>query len=256
MGKLLNCSSRFMMLVMVLIFWFASALLMFLGIKMFTLVGSVQGAVTAKFVSIPALLLIFLSLICLVIGIIGCAGASFENRKVQGVFFCLLFFIFFFELLGFVLCIVYKDELKHNIEINLKSKTKDYGKDNTTTDSVDKLQSKFKCCGFDGPSDWKNTSWGKNNTGEVPWSCCNSTAYACTKGTPVPLVGGNYYSEGCEKKLYDYIKPWLAWLIALAVIFVLIEVLALSCTCVRMRHSKKVKYQTLGEEQSSHGYRA
>lgn len=66
-------------------FQLASALLMFLGIKMFTLVGSVEGAVTARFVSIPALLLIFLSLICLVIGIIGCAGASFENRKVQGV---------------------------------------------------------------------------------------------------------------------------------------------------------------------------
>lgn len=68
---------------MVSLLQFASAMLMFLGIKMFTLIGSVQGAIDGKFLSVPAVVLILLSLLCLTIGILGCAGASVENRKTQ-----------------------------------------------------------------------------------------------------------------------------------------------------------------------------
>ncbi|XP_071844769.1 tetraspanin-36-like [Apostichopus japonicus] len=255
MGKALNISSRFMMMIMVLIFWFASAMLMFLGIKMFTLIGSVQGAIDGKFLSVPAVVLILLSLLCLTIGILGCAGASVENRKTQAGFFIFLLLIVAIEFIGFVCCIVYKDELQSSIDSTLtKHLTEDYGNNTSITKSIDVVQIKFECCGIENYTDWENSTWVNNHNGQVPGSCCNKTG--CNTTVPVPAKGDKHYTQGCSSQVFGLIHSWLAWLIALAVIFLIIELLAMTCTCIRMNHSKKVKYQTLSEETSSRGYRA
>lgn len=258
MGKLLNCSSRFMMMLMVLVFWFASAFLMFLGIMMFKLIGSVSGAIDSKFLSVPAVGLVFLSLICLVIGIIGCAGASFENRKTQGVFFCLLITIVAIQLIGFILCIVYKHELAASIQDSLMNQVKhQYGNDSAITHSIDSLQERLGCCGVNSSMDWADSDWEMSeaeNHDKVPGSCCIPTK--CDTKEPVLQSSSNHYKIGCHTKAMNMVKPWLAWLLAAAIIFLLFELLALSCTCVRIRHSKKVKYQTLSEDNPSHGYRA
>merc|ERR1711992_169327 len=65
--------------------------------------------------------------------------------------------------------IVFKGDVKNEIEKNMKTAMQNYGENDKQHDGVkqtwDIVQSDFKCCGVEKYSDWFDTPYGKNIEG-------------------------------------------------------------------------------------------
>merc|ERR1719219_2030214 len=87
-------------------------------------------------------------------GFLGCCGAVKESKCLLMSFFLIVLIIFIVEITGVILMYVYYPKIKPEI---IKVMTSD--------DSFDIIQKEGKCCGFDGPDDYKT------NNKTVPASC-------------------------------------------------------------------------------------
>ncbi|XP_054159913.1 CD151 antigen-like [Oppia nitens] len=111
------------------------------------------------------------------IGFCGCCGAVKENRWILIIYSLFLMVIFAMELTVGVLAIIFQEKVVAELKLELTNKLQtDYGLHSSFTAAIDLAQTKFECCGIDGPKDydrsvWKTTRMNGMNS-NVSRTCC------------------------------------------------------------------------------------
>ncbi|CAG2167541.1 unnamed protein product [Oppiella nova] len=109
------------------------------------------------------------------IGFCGCCGAFKENRWILYSLFLLV--IFALELTVGILAVIFQEKVVAELKIELTNKLQtDYGLQSSFTAAIDLAQTKFDCCGIEGPKDYEKSVWraqrmnGQNSN--VSRTCC------------------------------------------------------------------------------------
>jgi len=105
-----------------------------------------------------------------------------------------------------ILLLVYKDTAEDFIKDGMYKGFNKYGnpKDTDLTNALDKIQNDLKCCGVEGPEDWKNAT--NLNELSVADGCCKDMEDGCGHNYfDSPINPEDIYHEGC----YEVIKEQL-----------------------------------------------
>ncbi|CAK9798104.1 Tspan3 [Anthophora plagiata] len=90
----------------------------------------------------------------------------------------------------------------------------------------DRMHSKLRCCGINGPADYRNQD-------AVPWSCCNTMLFADSsddKGVCTTM-----YAHGCQHIVINRTKSILLHIFLLALCTVLLQVCFITCMACYVR---------------------
>lgn len=126
----------------------------------------------------PALLLILSGSLIYIIGFTGCIGALRENTNLLLIYCVSVGIIFFCEMAIGIIIFVYKDWVKDQVKLQLKTMIVQYRDDPDLQNLIDWVQEEWlKCCGVEGFSDWDqniyfNCSSPSREACGVPFSCC------------------------------------------------------------------------------------
>ena len=152
-----------------------------------------------------------------------CCGVCFKFAAC-----CLLLaFIMVIVVIG---CVSYSverfdsDKLESDIKKNMLAKinsTHSYSSDTI----LDYIQHKLKCCGVEGPSDWKrNSNFGNES---VPDSCCEVETSSCGKN----YRPNDMFHDGCLTNIMNKITIYFNWQIGFLAIFSFIGALVVCFGC-------------------------
>jgi len=149
---------------------------------------------TAADITNAAILIVAIGSIILLLAAIGCCGAHWNNKCLLGVFFIAMVIITIGVIVVAVLVHVYPNKLRSGMEKVFK----DFINNKTGKDAVDEIQTNLKCCGINGPQDYK---------GDVPESCAG-------------------HKEGCVDKVMAGLKNVQNPVFIVAIITLILLVLA------------------------------
>ncbi|XP_038136950.1 CD151 antigen-like, partial [Cyprinodon tularosa] len=164
----------------------------------------------------------------------------------------LLLFIFLLEITAgilayvnnqqcFPLCHQLHDELRLNLKSNMQQKYQQPGQQ-SITQSVDKLQQQFKCCGSQNFSDWTDSKWIQSVGNErlVPDSCCKTPSELCGRRDHPSNI---YRVEGgCIEQLENFLRSHLYILGAVGVGIAFLQLVGMMFTCCLCRNLKEDLY--------------
>ncbi|XP_038152137.1 tetraspanin-8-like [Cyprinodon tularosa] len=213
-----NKCVKYLLFLFNLLFWICGCII--LGVGIYLKVSKEGNSITEQY--LPSFeLMIAIGVIIMVLGFLGCCGASRENRCMLLVFFVLLLIIFALLLAAGILAAVEEGKVRGWVEEKLKKLEPLTDQPQNVKDDLEKLQAELKCCGLTkGPSEWK----------PPPPSCrCNATATAADK------CSAGIYQEPCIDKIIGYMKNHMevslgiAFAIAIILIFGMVFSLLLFC---------------------------
>jgi len=171
-------------------------------------------------------LMIAVGVIILIVAFFGCCGAIKENKCLLTVFFTFLMLIFILELAAGIFGFINRDEIEKQMNKDFVNAIKN--EYNGTTDSpvtktIDKFQSEFKCCGYNGYLDWKDSVYYKaKNT--IPKSCCKDQNNGTCPSSTDPDV---FNTKGCFKEVVEWFKDNIYKAGACGVAFAVLQILGL-----------------------------
>lgn len=92
-------------------------------------------------------------------------------------YFIFLLLIFTAELTVGILAVVFQEKVVADLKLELTGKLKkEYGLASALTAAVDLAQTRFECCGIEGPNDYTTSLWKLQNLGgpeaHVSKTCC------------------------------------------------------------------------------------
>jgi len=198
-------------------------------------------------------LLIAAGVIVALIGFFGCCGAIKKQKWMLVVYSILVVLIFILQLAAGVYAYAKKDTIENTLAKKIKVVVKkSYGKTDTTankglTKAVDWLQQNAQCCGAEGASDWKTSSWmtGKSSNTRVPDSCCQTPEDGCgvsNKTLPTMISEKIIYKNGCMTAGKMLVKDNLYLVGGVGVAVAIIElfgVIFALCLCKAFRAEDK-----------------
>ncbi|XP_072047840.1 CD63 antigen-like [Amphiura filiformis] len=175
-------------------------------------------------------------IIIFMVGFTGCCGACKQSVCLLKIYFALILLVIVLEIIAAILAFVYKDTVTEVARTQMeKAIATDYTgvENNVATESIDRVQEEFMCCGADSIADWSNSSWAKNESLAAPPSCCmDPTVAMCNKGQPgMPTDNTGMYTEGCIDTFTDWVKGNYLKIGGVSIGLLLIEILALILTC-------------------------
>lgn len=198
-----------------LVFFLFGALLIGIGVyaqielsKYLDFIPTGDGSVNAT-----AILIIAIGALTLVIGFFGCCGAIKENRCMVLTFAVLIGLILICEIGGGIAAFVMRGKVEDILRKGMKDSL------NNDAEGVQNawkaLQKDNKCCGVDGPDDWKNA------TPSMLDSCKSAD--------------GTIYQDGCFDKLESLIKGNIGIVAGVAVGLGVVELLGIVFACCLAR---------------------
>lgn len=164
--------------------------------------------VQSKYVTAP-IILIVVGVIIFFIAFLGCCGAVKENHCMVMTFGLLLFIIVIVEIAGGISAYMYRSDVKDFLKQNM-NETIAQQKDDAKK-IWDEMQSKWHCCGVDGPDDYIA------NGIDIPKSCCNSTEETCSRSKA--------YIKGCFSQFSESLMKVIGIVGGVAVGFGVVELL-------------------------------
>ncbi|KAM4603677.1 tetraspanin-1-like [Polymixia lowei] len=154
-------------------------------------------------------LLIGVGAVLLVMGFLGCCGAIKESRCMLLTFFIIVLIIFLAEVAAAVIVLVFEnvaDELMKSLEDEVvQSIRNDYGSKDSVTELWNGTMQEFRCCGYTGYTDFKNSSF-ESKFGIYPTACCNATTSSGTIDTCIEEDAESSMIDGCFDRLLQLIK--------------------------------------------------
>lgn len=162
----------------------------------------------SKYVTAPVILIV-VGVVIFLVAFLGCCGAVKENHCMVMTFGLLLFLIVIVELAGGITAYMYRSEVKDFLKQNMNSSIAQQKKDAVKT--WDEMQSKWHCCGVDGPQDYV-----ANNV-SIPTTCCAPPVDKCEEGKA--------FSDGCFPKLLEEVKQKIGIIGGVAIGFAVIELI-------------------------------
>ncbi|CAF1039298.1 unnamed protein product [Rotaria sp. Silwood1] len=205
MGKELSCGVEFMRGVLL----FLNALFVLIGlallgigiyIKVDTNFASIlsklatDGSFEVKTLGFLAFVMIGGGIFTLIIALLGCIGALWNNRCLLFMYAIILILLMILELVAFILALVYKGKLKNLFEEPLFKilHTALENKDNKTITAFHDLENSMKCCGVHNKSDYDSYTLDQESKRckEHPDSKGCSQAIIDLFSKNLPIVGG------------------------------------------------------------------
>jgi len=192
-----------------------------------------------------AIVLMIIGGVILIVAFFGCCGACTENACMMYTYGTLLALILISMIGATITIIVFKGDVKNEIEKNMKTAMQNYGENDKQHDGVkqtwDIVQSDFKCCGVEKYSDWFDTPYGKNVSG-VPDSCCKVEVTGCGKNIEGSSdIQDKINTNGCfsqfEVEILDNVGIAIGVGVGIAIL-ILLGVIIACCQARNMREER------------------
>jgi len=129
-----------------------------------------------------AIVLIIIGGIVSAISLLGCCGATIENRCMMKSYATIVLILLLIEISGIFTIMIYRNEMKQVLSTQLKQGLDRFEFDEFTVSNGKRyegltaiwnsLQQEYQCCGVEGPNDWKDTPFGTTFPNMLPDSCC------------------------------------------------------------------------------------
>lgn len=106
--------------------------------------------------------------------------------------------------------------------------------DSAISKMIDDIQTRFACCGADGPGDWKNnTNYHEN--GLLPKSCCKDVGEQCS-------MSGPHYTRGCVEIISDELRNSVSYLGSLVITVIVVQIIGLIFSCLLSGQRRQYNY--------------
>ncbi|KAI7791905.1 tetraspanin-11 [Triplophysa rosa] len=237
---------KYLLFVFNFLFWMGGGVVM--GVGIWTLVdkGDYLSLLASSTFAVSAYILILAGGLVMVTGFLGCCAVIREQRSCLSTYFSCLLLIFLIELVAGVLAYVYYQKLSEELKQHLsKTMTQNYAQPwkESITQSVDRLQQDFKCCGSNNSSDWTHSVYIKSQEAEsrlVPDSCCKTITPRCGKRDHPSNI---YKVEGgCITKLEQFLADHLLIIGAVGIGVACLQICGMVFTCCLHRRIKLDPY--------------
>ncbi|CAM4564249.1 unnamed protein product [Leuciscus chuanchicus] len=238
---------KYLLFVFNFLFWMGGGVVM--GVGIWTLVdkGEYLSLLASSTFAVSAYILILAGGLVMVTGFLGCCAVIREQRSCLSTYFSCLLLIFIIELVAGVLAYVYYQALSEELKQHLsKTMTENYaqpGKE-SITQSVDRLQQDFKCCGSNNSFDWMHSAYiitsPETEKRLVPDSCCKTITPQCGKRDHPSNI---YKVEGgCITKLEQFLADHLLIIGAVGIGVACLQICGMVFTCCLHRRIKLDPY--------------
>lgn len=228
-----SLSSRTSLLILNTIFFFLGIGLLTVGLwsqydKNFAALWNtmeVSKVIDAKALNGAGLLLIISGFSSIGISFIGLYGAYKKDRCFLTSYCLFIFIVLILEISSAAVFISYQNKAKEDIQLGLNKTITNINNDHDLVLSqkiMDSIQTAFKCCGCEGPSDYLNIT--------MQASCETS------KSTP---ESADYYQNGCYMTIINYIAYHLPIIVSIAIGMIIFQVFLVTVSiksCVAIRH--------------------
>jgi len=204
------------------------------GIALIVVGGVVQGKdftqfLNSKYVTAPTILIV-VGVIIFVLAFLGCYGSVRENHCMVMTFGILLFIIFVVEIAGGITAYVNRHEVENILRDSMNTTFQQNKKDFTPL--WKEMQSKWECCGLEGPLDYEKM-YG-NNT--LPNSCCPSQTDPLFK---CDNQDKEHYKQGCYPIFLDRVRSAVGVIGGVAIGIAVIELIGVMFSCCLASAIKK-----------------
>lgn len=156
-------------------------------------------------ISTPSVTLAIVGGFVFITAFFGCCGAIRESHCMLITYAIILLTLLVVEVGCVVLTFVYRNQIEDVVQEEIRNR---FGNYSTNQKFVDGIQKELKCCGANGPDDWR---------GNIPASCCKEL----TQSGQCKSIS-DIYTDGCSQKIIDTVKSELKKLgvVAVGVAFV------------------------------------
>ncbi|XP_032669110.1 tetraspanin-33-like [Odontomachus brunneus] len=178
----------------------------------------------------PATLLIVVGILVFIIAFMGCCGALRESTCMVLVFSVLLSIVLLMELAAAVAAYALQGSIKGLLAEKINVTMHQYGQNKEVSDALDFLQSRLRCCGYNGPEDWNSIELNETIT-----SCCDNIFYSIEENC------SQKFNEGCINRLSDIIHRSALYIGTGAVAIALIQLTGIMFACMLGRAIRRQK---------------
>jgi len=168
-----------------------------------------------------AILLIIVGVGVMIVGFLGCCGASKENQCLLTFFFLALLLVFVLMITGAVMATSYQSILKEILDKGLAEMKKGYDSNAEFKKSVDNIQQDFQCCLFEPTEKDHASCYPKQPTGApaaptaapvAPTTAAgNSSATGAPTAAPTgaPTAAPGAFTANCAAAIMDKVNTAL-----------------------------------------------
>ncbi|VDN11097.1 unnamed protein product [Dibothriocephalus latus] len=186
------------------------------GFGIYLVIESLKSTITQT-IGVSSFVLA-VGLLVFLLGFLGCIGACTENVCMLKTFAEIITVLIILEITAGILLFVYREKIEELTAKNIQYRIKQIltaGSVNMAgaQSALDHLQSLLKCCGGEGPQDWKN---------QEPDSCCAYVITSCQQ----------MYAQGCGEALYNVLKDKTLAMAIIIVLLAFLEIGAIVAACV------------------------
>ncbi|XP_067664804.1 tetraspanin-8-like [Haliotis asinina] len=209
--------------------------------------GTTQGVITSGTYAI-----IVGSCIIILFAIFGCCGACRESKCLLGVYIGLLCITLIVQVVAGALAAYFRTQAETEVKDWLLTQVKSQydGRGDTKLQfgkALDFAMVEFECCGINNYSDFKDTAanWTERTSRIIPIACCkldkprfysnNVFIVNDTTCTTAPTYINSNIATPCYGKIRDHIVTQAVYIIIIAFLIVLLEVLAIVFACCLIR---------------------
>ncbi|XP_068207634.1 tetraspanin-9-like [Palaemon carinicauda] len=184
--------------------------------------------------SLPIFSLV-IGIVMLILCLMGCYGASKENRlivKINGGLLCILVIA---QLVVGILILINAFVPVESIQNEMNNTFFYYGvEDQEMKENIDTFQIEAGCCGVHDYTDWALYPFGEANNNSVPDSCCKEDYYKDGCGLNV-LSKEDFeeviFNKGCSYSVTGILVELGLLLGILCILFVIIQLVSVCCVC-------------------------
>lgn len=179
----------------------------------------------------PGILLICVGVFIFIIAFFGCMGALKENYCLTMTFAILLALVFILMIAGGIAAYVLRNEVEDKVADILTKAEQKYGQEGGVTDTWDKLQKEFDCCGVKNYTEWESL----NITTKYPRSCCKNMDDSATCPTSGDLDPINLNTTPCEDAFVNWVKDKVAIIggVGIGLAFIMVVGVLFACCLAR-----------------------
>lgn len=215
-GKAEGCAScaKWCLIIFNILFCLIGIALVAVGIYAYITLSDYLNILGDSKINAPAIVLIVFGVITFIVAALGCFGACKESPCLLFTFAVIIAMLLIAEIGAGIAAFVYKDEVENFFDGKSDKLLMQYneGDDSAITDSWDKVHEQLSCCGYNGASDWGNSTLAPEQAPKVPDSC-------------------KEYTVGCKDQLIAAVEDNIYIVAGAGVAFGVIELLGVVLAC-------------------------
>jgi len=226
---------KILSIIYAIFFFLVGALLLAIGVWVVVIKSdyeSIHDVLTS-----PSILAITVGIIMVATAIIGVVGSAASKLWPLRIFLGIVIVVFIIQVVIGIVAFVYREQTIDEIDQHLTFAIEKYTSNKQVTFAVNKVQTKFGCCGLNNLTDWtKNRvyacSSGLREACHVPDSCCKTQFEGCglrvvTTATSTQLEQRDIYTRGCRWQFLAWLENNLDVVGATALGFAILHILGI-----------------------------